>query len=155
MMNRELAANIEPVQTLDPATLTTNNTTVAGGAVDLQGFNSATILANVGEWGDTTTGGWEIGVQHSDDTVSGNFVDVPNDQLTDTVAGDSTVTGAQSTGVFAVVDAADEDDAVYKTGYIGAKRYLRYFLTATGNQTNGTPLAITVVKGHANIAPTS
>lgn len=155
MTNRSVVDSHNYTYTLEVDGRTTNNTTVAGSAVDLQGYDAATVLACFGDWVDTTTGGIEIAVQHSDDTVSGNFVDVPNVELTDTIAGSSTVSGASTTGVFCRVDAAAEDDAVYKTGYLGNKRYIRVKLAATGNQSTGYELGVIVQRSKANNEPVS
>jgi hypothetical protein len=154
MANREMANNIKIVQALAPALRTTNNTTVAGAAVDTQGYDSATFVADFGAWGDTTTGGWECGVQHSDDTVSGNFEDVPDNLLSYSVAGDHTVTGASDTGVFVKINAQAEASNVYTTSYLGNKRYVRPLLAAEGNNSNGTPCGINVLLGHPHRSPT-
>lgn len=154
MSNRALSESLALVQSQLPATLTTNNTTVAGSAIDLLGFDSTTVIANFGAWGDTATGGWEIGLQHSDDTVSGNFVDVPNAQLSYSVTGDNTTTGAQAAGIFAKVDAVAEGSLAYTTDYLGNKRYIRHKICSEGNQSTGTPIAITVAKGRPLFAKT-
>lgn len=151
MPNRELSSCKELDSMLDNATLTTNNTTVAGGSADLQGCDAATVIADIGEWGDTGTDGWEIGLQESDDDST--WTDVADADLTTTVAGASTVTGAQSTGIFAIIDDASEDDRQYKTGYIGSKRYIRPKLTATGNQSTGTPIGVFCIKEGLRHAP--
>lgn len=154
MGNRSLSESLSFVQALAPSTLTTNNTTVAGTATDVAGFDSTTVIISVGACGDTTTGGWEIGLQHSDDTVSGNFVDVPDAELSHYVTGDNTTTGAQDTGIVAKIDAVADGSQIYTADYLGSKRYIRYKISAEGNQSNGTPFAISYAKGRPGFAKT-
>lgn len=155
-MNREQDSNLSIVQSLAAVNLTINNTTVAGGAIDLQGFDSATICADIGTWGDTVAGGMmEFAVQHSDDTVSGNFTDVADTDLTDTVTLTSTVSGGAATGGFAKVTGTSDDAKVVKTGYKGGKRYIRHKINGEKNLATGTPVSITVIKGNPHVAPTS
>lgn len=154
MPNRSQVDILAPVNMVDPAVQIINNTTVAGAACDLEGYDAATIIAQIGAWGDTVAGGLiEIGLQHSDDTVAGNFVDVPDAQLTDTVAGASTVTGAVDTGVFSTVSSTSTDQKIQKTGYIGGKRYIRAKINGEKNLATGTPVAILLVKGKPANAP--
>ena len=47
-----------------------------------------------------------------------------------------------SSGIYATVDAAAEDDAVYPIGYTGPERYVRIVCTKTGTHSNGTPIGI-------------
>lgn len=156
MPNRSQVDNLNFAAMSDNAVRIINNTTVAGEATDLQGFDAVTVIADIGAWGDTVAGGLiEIGLQHSDDTVSGNFVDVPNAQLTDTIAGASTVTGAITTGVFASVSSTSNDQKVVKTGYIGAKRYIRVKFNGEKNLASGTPISVVAIEGIPNRAPTA
>ena len=153
MANRSQNFNLDLRQSISPDLYQTNNTTIAGAAVDCLGYDSVTPFVSVNDWGDTSTGGWEFGLLHSDSANTG-FVDVPNEDLTVTVAGASTVTGAQDTGVFCIIDAAAEDDAIYTTGYIGNKRYVKVKATATGNQSTGTDLEAGVILANPANAPT-
>jgi len=155
MPNRSVVDALNLVYSLEVDSRTTNNTTVAGAAVDTQGYDAITVIVPFGDWGDTTTGGIEVALQHSDDTVSGNFVDVPDADMTDTITGTSTVSGASTTGVFARVDAAAEDDTIYKTGYLGNKRYVRTKLAATGNQSGGYEMGTIVMRSRASLQPVS
>lgn len=153
MPNRSLVDNISVEDMSDNQLRIINNTTVAGGAIDLQGFDSATIVADIGVWGDTVSGGLvEIGLQESDASGSG-FTDVANADLTDTIAGASTVTGAVATGVFASVSSTSNDQKQVKTGYLGSKRYIRAKINGEKNLATGTPIAILAIKGHPSKAP--
>ena len=48
--------------------------TTKGTAVDLQGFNSATLIVNSGAI--TAAGLYDVKLQHSDTTTDGDFTDV-------------------------------------------------------------------------------
>lgn len=154
MVNRTQVDGLAPVNMIDPQTLIINNTTVAGAACDLQGCDAATIIAQVGAWGDTVAGGQtEFALQHSDDTVSGNFVDVPNADLTDYVTLNSTVTGAAATGGFGEVSSTSNDQTTFKTGYRGNKRYIRVKINGEKNLATGTPAAVLLLKGKNSYEP--
>lgn len=130
MAKIDLANNMSVTQLLDPATL---SATANSNGLDTQFDNGAMIVVNVGESGDTlsATVKWDYILQDS------------SDNSTFTAVTDSTrVTyGAvnSSTGVFATVDAASEDDAAYTIGYVGPERYVRVAVTKTGTHSNGTP----------------
>ena len=77
-------------------------------------------------------------MQHSDDDVT----------YADAAAAD--IQGGTPTQV---VDATTEDETVYKFGYVGNKRYVKAVATPTGVHTNGTPIGIVAVRGHAALSP--
>lgn len=115
-------------QTLAPAVVTANGN---GTAVDLQGFNSATLVVNTGAIaGD---GLYAVKLQESDTTTSGDFTDVG--------AGDL---------LGGLPDALDAN-SVYKQGYKGTKRYVRAVIT----KTSGTSIAAgaVILRGHPYDAP--
>lgn len=154
MTNRSQVDGLAPINMIDPQAFIINNTTVAGAACDLQGVDAATIIAQVGAWGDTVSGGQiEFAVQHSDDTVAGNFVDVPNAQLTDVITLDSTVTGATATGGFGQFSSTSNDQTTFKTGYIGRKRYIRVKINGEKNLAIGNPGAVLLLKGKNSYEP--
>ena len=153
MPNRTQAHNSSTLNMIDPQALTANNTTVAGAAIDLQGFDSATIYAQMGVWGDTIAGGLtEFGLQESDSSGSG-FTDVANADLTDTIAAASTVTGAATTGVYANVSSTSNDQKVVVTGYKGKKRYIRAKFNVEKNQATGIPVSVLCVRGRPSYLP--
>lgn len=115
-------------QTLAPAVVTANGN---GAAVDLQGFNSATLVINTGAIaGD---GLFAVKLQESDTTTSGDFTDV--------AAGD--LLGALPDGLAA--------NSAYKQGYKGTKRYIRAVIT----KTSGTSIAAgaVILRGNPYDAP--
>tara|TARA_R100000329_G_C7606607_1_gene215202 strand:- start:160 stop:621 length:462 start_codon:yes stop_codon:yes gene_type:complete len=129
MSKKDLANNLTVTQLLDPATLTA---TANSNGLDTQFDNGAMIIVNVGESGDTlsSTVKWDYILQDSSDNSTFSAV-------TDTKR--VTYGTVDSSGIFATVDAAAEDDAAYKIGYIGPERYVRVAVTKTGTHTNGTP----------------
>jgi len=130
MANKDLANNLLMTQVLDPATLTaTANTT----GLDLKSASGAMINVLIGESGDTLSASvkWDLILQHSDDNSAWSAV---------TSNTDVSFADVDSSGIYATIDAAAEDDASYPIGYNGAKRYVRVAVTKTGTHTNGTPI---------------
>jgi hypothetical protein len=121
-------SGISVVSTLVPAT---QSATAKGTAVDLQGFNSASVIVNTGTI--VSAGLYVMSMQESNTTTDGDFTDV--------VAGDML-------GAFPASLAAS---SVYKVGYKGAKRYIRAVIT----KTSGTSIdaGAVVVRGHPYDAP--
>ena len=130
MSKKDLANNLTVTQLLDPANLTA---TANSNGLDLQFDNGAMIIVNCGESGDTlsSTVKWDYILQDSSDNSTFTAV-TDNNRVTYGAVN-------TSTGVFATVDAASEDDAAYKIGYVGPERYVRVAVTKTGTHTNGTP----------------
>jgi hypothetical protein len=106
-----------------------------GATIDRQGAEDLTFTALVGASGDTLSGSVYVllEVEHSDD--GSTWADCANADLT------NTVTGA-TTGTFAKIDDPAEDDAVFKVGYIGGKRYVRVVQNLVGTHTNGIPIGV-------------
>src|SRR4051812_10153053 len=106
---RDLYHNILPVQVLNPVVSTATKTS---SAIDLQGFNSASVLYSLGLSGDTLSVSlyWTLTLQHSDDNVTYAAV-----ASSDCNAGVNSI----------AVNATTLDRTVYSLGYIGAKRYLQ------------------------------
>ena len=140
---RDLSNNIVPVVSLAAAV---RAAAANGTGVDLQGYESATVLVDVGAEGDTLSSSvfFEVSLEHSDDNSS--FSDVVQADIIDgTIAAD---------GIFLKLDGTsggDPDSAggIFRVGYVGGKRYLRVVLAKTGTHSNGTPLGAMVIKGHA------
>ena len=142
----DLHSNIAHAVSINPQTLaqTASPDGLQGSSVDLQFFESAEIVAYIGdidEMGSSPVADAKIQMQleHSDDDST--FTDVA---LAD-VLGPSSVSG----GLVAVTTG---DNAFFEVGYVGGKRYVRPTLIPTG-LTNGGPVAAWVVKGHPRHAP--
>ena len=142
---KDLKNNIGVVQSLAPAE---RNSDANGTGVDLQGFESATVVIDMGAEGITlsTTNKIEIELEHSDDDAT--YTDV-------TSSADVIGATPDSSGVIATFDANTEIPAVATVGYIGGKRYIRAIANFSGTHGSGTPLAVSVIKSHARKNPVS
>ncbi|KZY05264.1 MULTISPECIES: hypothetical protein [unclassified Sulfitobacter] len=107
-----------------------------GASVDLQGYNAALCVIDIGA-GSGTSPTMTVLLQESDDDTT--FTDVA---MSDLLGGDQL---AQITGT--------TDEAVYRRGYVGNKRYLRVRVSATGGTSPSFPMAAQVIRGHPNDAP--
>ena len=125
---RDLASKIGVAQTLPPVDYAA---TTKGTAVDLLGFQSAAVVVNTGAI--TGSGKYVVGLQESDTTTDGDFVNVDADNLNGALPSELAATSA------------------YKVGYIGNKRYIRAVIT----KTSGTSIVASavVVKADAAMAP--
>lgn len=105
--------------------------TTKGTAVDLQGFNSATLVINSGAI--TGAGLYDVKLQESDTTTDGDFTDVAAKNL------------------LGALPAALAATSAYKQGYKGTKRYIRAVIT----KQSGTSVfaSAVIVRGHAADAP--
>lgn len=139
---KDLYNNIEVVSILDPITVTASATHTD---IDLQGFNSACFLISIGldaGTGLSATDYWTFTLKDSADGTT--YADVETADMLDL-----TVTS----GAVLVVDSTDEDNTIYKLGYVGGKRYLELTYTETTTGSNSTPMSIVLVKGDPEIAP--
>jgi hypothetical protein len=140
---KDLSNNIVPVVSLAAATRTA---AANGTGVDLQGYESATVLVDVGAEGDTLSGSvyFEVSLEESDDDST--YTDVAQASIVDgTIA---------AGGIFLKLDGTangnpDSTGGIFRVGYVGNSRYIRVVLAKTGTHSNGTPLGAMVVKGHA------
>ncbi len=124
---KDLHSDIGVVAAVVPATLTATNTSAA---IDLQGFDSATVIIQTGAIGS-----------------SGNFT--PSLTECATSGGSYTeVAAADLIGSFTDPLAAS---SLYKIGYRGNKRYIKTVLTL--NSGTSIVAGVVVVKGHAANAP--
>lgn len=123
---------------LGPIVASADNTPVS---IDLQGYNAAEIVLGVGIGGISfdATNKIEFKVTHSDDDVTFDPVTV------------SDVLGVPSVGAGGIVKAltaAHGAAAVYRIGYKGGRRYLRWLNDFSGTHGTGTPLFVGVIRGH-------
>jgi len=140
---RDLSNNISPAVSLAAAVRTA---AANGTGVDLQGYESATVLVDVGAEGDTLSSSvhFEVSLEESDDNST--FTDVAQAGIVDgTIA---------AGGIFLKMDGTaggnpDTAGGIFRVGYVGGKRYIRVVLAKTGTHSNGTPIGAMVVRGHA------
>jgi len=140
---KDLSNNINPAVSLAAAVRTA---AANGTGVDLQGYESATVLVDVGAEGDTLSSSvhFEVSLEESDD----------NSTFTDVVQADIIDGTIAAGGIFLKLDGTtggDPDSAggIFRVGYVGNKRYVRVVLAKTGTHSNGTPLGAMVVRGSA------
>ena len=140
---KDLSNNIAPAVSIINAVKTA---AANGTGVDLQGYESATVLVEVGAEGDTLSSSvyFEVSLEHSDDDST--YTDVAQADIID-----GTIS---SGGIFLKLDGTangnpDTAGEIYRVGYVGGKRYVRVVLAKTGTHSNGTPLGAMIVRGHA------
>lgn len=136
----------KPVSSLDPINRTAD---ADGTGVDLQGFEGALIVAQVGAEGDTLDASnyIELEVEESDSLSSG-YTDVVDADLVGFVDG-------ANDGTFAKVNAAAQAPGIFYAAYTGIKRYIRVIDNRTGTHTTGTPTSAAVIGMLARKAPPS
>jgi hypothetical protein len=144
---KDLHSNIKPVSVIHAIVV---SETGNSGDIDLAGFNSAEFIIDAGV--DAGTGlsadhKLVFTLQHADDNGSG-AAGTYGDIATGDVLG---VTPASN--VVLTIDSTDEDNTLYRFGYVGGKRFVKLTWTETG--TVSMPMSIMVIKGDPLDAPTS
>jgi len=140
---KDLSNNIVPAVSIINAVKTAAGN---GTGVDLQGYEGATVIVDVGAEGDTLSSSvyFEVSLEESDDDST--YTDVAQAGIIDgTIA---------AGGIFLKLDGTaggDPDTAggIFRVGYVGNKRYIRVVLAKTGTHSNGTPIGAIVVRGSA------
>ncbi len=145
---KDLANNLIGVQSLAPAVRTAD---ANGTGVDLQFFEGAMAIVDVGAEGDTLSSSVKIDfkLEHSDDDSSYSAVSSSLDVTDGSV---------DSNGIFATFDDNAEAPAIAAIGYVGGKRYIRVVADFTGSHSSGTPMGAMILKGvprHAGGADSS
>lgn len=133
-MEQDLYNRVTVAKTLAPAARTT---TAAGTAIDLQGFEAAVAVVEVGAW---TDGTHAFSLQESDTTTDGDFADVA----------DADLQGTEPT-----VASGSTQNTVHKLGYLGDKRYVRVKCTITAGPSTGLVAAATIVKSFGRHLPSA
>ena len=146
MSTRDNYSGQKVVSALEAAVITGDTN---GITVDLQGFESCLLIANVGAADATLDGSnkIELEVEEAADDGTGSpdtWADVADADLLQWVAG-------TNDGTFALIDADSEDSQLYITGYRGSKRFVRLVVNETG--TVSIELAAEAVLGHAHQEP--
>jgi len=141
-MMRDLHHSVDAANTLLPK-VAHNDSEGTGATVDLANYSAAELVVHVGLAGDTLSGSlyWQLKIQHGNQS-DGSDAAAP--ASTDVVGGT-----IDANGVFATLDAMTKDEQVYRIGYLGNKRYIRFFADATGTHTNGTPMSAVVLRSRA------
>lgn len=149
-MVRDLYSNLGLAQIITPQVITIGGGAVAVADIDLRGFASAMIEAAFGASGDTLAAGvkFDVKLEHADDDGTGSAGAYAEVELTD-VVGLTAITG----GIIVTVDDPAEDSQNYGVSYIGSKRFIKVTVTPSAGNTNGTPIAVNVIKGDAQQRP--
>ena len=134
---KDLANNISVVQSIAPVV---GSSDTNGTGVDLQFFESAVAVVDTGVEGDVLSSSVKIDfiLEDSDDNSSWSAVTSQSSVTDGTV---------DSSGIFLTLDANAETPQVTSIGYVGGKRYLRVTADFTGTHSNGTPIAVSIIKG--------
>jgi hypothetical protein len=142
---RDMHSSISAVAAIGAVVLSADNTP---SAIDLQGFNACEILLAIGVGGITFSGTNKIEfvLTHSDDDSTYTAVTI------DDMLG---LTSVASGGIIKSLTAAHAAAAVYRYGYVGGKRYVKLLADFSGTHGTGTPIAATVLRGHAEQQPTA
>lgn len=125
---RDLASNIGVALALSPAV---QAATIKGNAIDLKGFDAATLIINTGAI--AGAGDFTAKLQESDTTTDGDFTDVA------------------AAGLIGSLPASLTADASFKQGYIGFKRYIR--VVATKNSGTSIAAGAVVVRSRSALRP--
>jgi hypothetical protein len=140
---KDLSNNISPAVSLINAVKTAAGN---GTGVDLQGYEGATVLVDVGAEGDTLSSSvyFEVSLEHSDDDST--YTDCAQADIVD-----GTISAG---GIFLKLDGTangnpDSAGGIFRVGYAGNKRYVRVVLAKTGTHSNGTPLGAMIVRSSA------
>ena len=140
---RDLFHNLGIAEAIPPAEYDADNTPAT---IDLLGFESALLTIHVGVGGITFSGTnkIEFKLTHSDD--DSDYAAVADD---DVIGLSSVGTG----GIVLALTTAHAAASITRVGYVGGKRYLKLLADFSGTHGTGTPIAATVIKGHANERP--
>ncbi|MEM7301912.1 MAG: hypothetical protein AAF468_12570 [Pseudomonadota bacterium] len=139
---KDMHSAITAVLAIGAAVHTADNTPAA---IDLQGYNAAEILLNIGVGGITFSGTnkVEFVLTHSDDdSTYANVTDAD-------ILGVSSI----SDGIIKSLTSAHASAAVYRFGYKGGKRYLKLLADFSGTHGTGTPIAAVVLKSEGYDSP--
>lgn len=140
---RDLHSGIKAVVAIGAATLSADNTPAA---INLQGYNGAEILLNIGAGGITFSASNKIEfVLTHCDTENGTYTAVDDDDM----LGVSSITG----GIIKSLVAAHASAGVYRFGYKGGKQYLKLLADFSGTHGAGTPIAANVLLGFGHDNP--
>jgi len=133
---------VVPVAVLN-ATLAADNTPAA---IDLQGFDGAKLLIQVGIGGITFDGTNKVEFKITQSNDDSTYVAVAaGDVILGSLADSSVGTGGIVKSLIAAHAAAD----IAVVDYIGGYRYLKVLADFSGTHGTGTPIAVTVLKGRA------
>lgn len=134
---KDLHNNITPKRVISPVSVA-DNTAQVGQIIDRQGYESVEYIIQAGSLAD------------ADATFTVLLEDGDSPSLADNVAvADQFLLGTEALASFD----ADDDNKVFKLGYIGNKRYTRLTITPGANA-SAALLGAVAILGHPHNAPT-
>jgi hypothetical protein len=139
---KDIHSNTRRLVAIGNAVLAADNTPAN---LDLQGYDAAEILLDIGVGGITftTTNKIEFVLTHSDDGTT--FTNVTTDDMLGVTV--------PSGGIIRALVAAHAAAAVYRYGYKGGRRFLRLLADFSGTHATGTPIAASILLAHGHDDP--
>jgi len=133
-MNKDLLRMLSPTGPFETSLAPAARTSSANGTgVDLQGYDGAVAIIDVGAF---TDGSHVITLEHA--TASGGTF--------------TTVAAPDLIGTLPTINQVGNGNQTYKAGYVGTKRFLRA-VTTVANGSTGCVYGITIVRGCRRHAP--
>lgn len=132
---KDLYNNLDIESILDPVAL---SSTGDEDGIDLAGANSAVLLFSLGDGTVSSTNKLTIKLEHADDDGTGSAGSYSEVEAKDVLGADSVSDG--------VILSIEDDEQVYKRGYVGGKRFLKVSWTAVSSF--DCPTGIALIKGH-------
>lgn len=126
-MQVDLSKVSDVVQCIAPQSVDADGT-VTGATVDLQGYEGAMVVIDVGLW-------------VTDGTNTFVIEDSPDDTTW------TPVVAAELSGTEPVVDGVADDNVIYTVGYLGSQRYLHVLCVTTANTAGTMVFGASVVRG--------
>lgn len=143
----ELHSNLKVLKACSAKSITADE---AGDIIDRLGFRSLEFAAHIGVNANFDADNRiDMVIEHGD---ASDLSDAAKPAADDVIVM-SGVTYSATTGIWATIDSTDEDDAIYKVGYKGLKRYVRITFDVTGTLTGGVPIGGAAVLGGAADLP--
>jgi hypothetical protein len=136
---KDISTDIAIAHLMDAQDIT-NHTDVGSNYIDLQGFESAMAIVNLGTLTNQDANNCVIPVLQECDSAPGTNVSWSAVAAADTVG-----------STFAVANSAATDQMTQRCGYIGSKRYLRVWLnfTSAGANPDHCPVSIDCILSDA------
>ena len=119
------------------------------GLPDGPGGSGVVLEFDVGAIGDPIAGGiaYTITLKEGDDSAGGDLALVGADAVIGSAGkGTNAQGGALTSGIVAVIDAADEDSTKYSIAYVGKRSYVKAFITPANlpGEPVGLPVAVSI-----------
>ena len=132
---KDLYNNLDIESILDPVTIDGSDNE---DDIDLAGANSAVLLFSLGDGTVSDSNKLTIKLEHADDDGTGSAGSYSEVEAKDVLGVDSVSDG--------VILSIEDDEQVYKRGYVGGKRFLKVSWTAVSSF--DCPTGIALIKGH-------